>query len=161
MLPGYNSMRSMDRIINIDLLFFGIAAAWCFEYAFRKNVKWQFPVFILMVILLGLDNYVHPEKTYRTEKRIAVDRFGNMVQKMEDIPLNSVISYEPDSVDNAVAVQLDAMLASQYLGLKCLNGYTATSPGKYTPYWFHPDENTRKIWLKSVNADTLKVYVIK
>ncbi len=160
-LPGYDSMRSMDRIINIVLLFFGIAAAWSFSTAFRQKKKWELPAFILLILLLGIDNYIAPESTYRSEKSVAENRMERLVEKMRDIPKNAVISYEPDSIGLDFEVQLDAMLASQSLDLKCINGYSAMCAWDFSAFWRQPNAANRKHWLEVMNADTIKEYVIK
>lgn len=160
-LPGYDSMRSMDRIINIVLLFIGVSAAWCFATAFQQKRKWQLPAFLLLIILLGVDNYVMPKSTYRSEKSVAVHRMETLVDKMKEIPKNAVISYEPDSIAQDFAVQLDAMLASQSLNLKCVNGYSAMCPWDFSAFWRHPNEDNRVHWLNVMNSDTLNVYIIK
>lgn len=160
-LPGYDSMRSMDRIINIVFLFLGVSAGWCFVTALQQKKKGQLPVFIIIIVLLGIDNYVKPKATYRSEKSVALLRMGALMDKMREIPKNSVISYEPDSVDNDAAVQLDAMLSSQALDLKSINGYSAMCAWDFSAFWRYPNADNRIHWLKSMNADTIKVYVIK
>ena len=80
---------------------------------------------------------------------------------MKMIPKGSIISYEPDTMySHPNDYQIDAMLASQSLLLKCLNGYTATSPNEYYLYWGKPNEESRIKWLKYKGALSEKIFVI-
>jgi hypothetical protein len=80
---------------------------------------------------------------------------------MKHVPKGSLVSYEPivKGETQSFVYQIDAMLASQSLGLKCINGYSAVSPKDYHFYWLNMDEPSRNIWLtsKSINPDSLYV----
>jgi hypothetical protein len=108
-----------------------------------------------------LDNFVVPTKMYRSQKAVARERLDNLIEKMDHLPVGTLISYEPENVDNSTFIQLDAMLASQALGLKCINGYSATSPGTFTPYWNNPNSESRKFWLEKEGIDPDLPVVIK
>lgn len=160
-IPGFQSLRSLTRIIGIDLLFFGLVAGIFVKYLTEKFPKRQIVIFPLLLGFIVLDNYVDPKMTYRSPKNIARERVDALVAKMNHLPAGTLISYEPEIVDNGAAIQLDAMLASQALELKCLNGYSATSPATFTPYWIEPNAENRGYWLESVGIDPDLRVVIK
>jgi hypothetical protein len=96
------------------------------------------------------------------EKSRSQELVNGLKEKMKDIPEGSVISYEPDTLESsAIDYQINAMLASQSLKLKCINGYSSTSPKGYGDYWWNPNENTRMTWLREKNDTTMKVFVIR
>ncbi len=161
-LPGFGSMRSITRIINIELIFYAITVAFIVRNLLNNKYKLSMIWFILIASFVVADNYYKEASSYRTEKFVAQSRVKFLMEKMKDIPEKSVVSYEPIEIKtNCVEYQLDAMLAAQSLNLISVNGYTATSPGTYTNYWKNLDSASRMSWFKVNNVLDTKVYVIK
>jgi hypothetical protein len=148
-IPGFGSMQAIQRIINIELLFFGLAAAYLFK-RFLMNSKGKLLYFFLIVSVLAIDNLSEQKKFIRTNISEATERVDRLSEKLKYLPQKSIISYEPQElVDNPIYYQLDAMLATQRLGLLSINGYSATCPGQFCPFWRIPNEKNRIHWLKS------------
>jgi hypothetical protein len=146
-LPGFGSMRSMTRIINIELLFFAIAVGFVFNWLVYKFKIKQLVLFILFMPLLLLDNFCDRNHTYHIPKDATIERVDLLVNKMNQLKPGSLVSYEPDTIiGNPIEYQLDAMLASQQLNLKCVNAYSATSPPPFTDFWNKLDSVSRVKW---------------
>lgn len=161
MVPGYGSMRALQRIVNIELLFFAGAAAWLLGLVFKENKIWSYAAGFALIPLILLDNHVPSDFIHRREKTMSQQRINALIEKMKDIPKDAIVSYEPDSLESApMDYQLDAMLATQSLGLKTLNGYTATSPDGYNTYWVNPGPESRRIWLETKKMTGMKVAVV-
>lgn len=161
-LPGFSSMRSLARIINIELIFFGIATSFVFVKIFKKFTRYELVIFIAALLLLVSDNYFHNEKSYKTKVLAAKERTKEIEKAFAKIPSGSVVSYEPVKIESAsIYYQIDAMLTSQKFNLKAINGYTATCPGDYGMYWNEPNEKSRNYWLKNKNLDIDTIYVVK
>ncbi len=161
-IPGFASLRSLTRVINIELIFFAFSASFAAFLIFKRFAKYQLLIFVGLLALLVLDNYFYEGKSYRMEKAYSQNRIETLTEKMKFIPVGSVISYEPDTlINNVIDYQIDGMLAAQSMGMKSLNGYSATAPNGFSAYWNNPNEETRKIWLKEKNMDTLELFVIK
>ncbi len=161
-LPGYSSMRSITRIINIELIFFAIATAFIFSRILKKENRWIFLLFLLFTGLIIIDNYFKEGKSYRTEKRIALERINPIIDLIEKLPENAIISYEPQIIDSlSIYYHIDAMLASQYCNLKTINGYTATCPIDFSRFWDNINENSRNHWLSNKNIAFDTLFVIK
>lgn len=159
-LPGFNSMRSMTRVINVELLFFAVAVTLLFSEISNRWKSRQWLV-LLVLPLLVLDNHIDPLWTVRTKKTNVQMARKKLEQRMAYIPENSVVSYEPDSLVAPVNYyHLDMMIAAQDLNLRTINGYTARLPETYIPYARSLTEETRKKWLESRGLNP-KVYVIK
>jgi hypothetical protein len=160
-IPGFSSIRSITRIINIDVLFFGLALAVIALLILNRFVKYKVPIFILMLALLTFDNYFIEGSSYRYEKKIAQQRLKSLKEKMKDIPIGGIVSYEPVKREDAVyCYQIDAMLAAQSLGLKTVNGYSGNSPVAYQSFWYEMNEDARITWFESLNFKPDTVYVI-
>lgn len=161
-VPGFAAMRALQRIINVELVFFSIALAYLLKKHMRFSTLKNALVFVLLAFILTLDNFVYQEKTHHRIKAESKDRIKTVKSKMNHLPKWTVISYEPDSMMSApMDYQLDAMLASQQLKLFCINGYTGNSPKNYSPYWVKPNKESRLYWLQDKNVDPLSVIVIK
>lgn len=162
-LPGFSSMRSITRIINVELIFLSFFVCYLFttvQSTLKENQKKMF--FGTVLILAIIDNHFSSEACYTIQKDDVERRVDKLANKLTSIPPNTIISYEPDFLkEAAIFYQLDAMLASQKKSLTCVNGYTATSPGEFTPFWNHPNETNRKAWLDNRSLEMSKIIVIK
>lgn len=161
-LPGYSAMRSVTRIINIEILFFGISVSYVTAQVLNKTVKKNLLFFSLLLALLVCDNYVSADSIQREKVEVATKRTAAIATHFRKIPVNSVVSYEPDSMDAPTyAYQIDAMLLAQQFGMRTINAYTATSPTEFSMFWKSPNATSRNYWLSKneINFDTL--YVIR
>lgn len=160
--PGFSAMRSLTRIINIELIFFAIATALVVVKITNRKPALSFPVFLIALTLLVVDNYFDPQQSHKTAVSEAKKRTAAVEGIFAAIPPGAVVSYEPQQMNApSIHYQIDAMLTAQKCGLTTLNGYTATCPGDYGSYWNSPNASTRNYWLggKELTEDTL--YVIK
>lgn len=160
-LPGFDALRSLTRIINVELIFFSVAFGFVFNILFRKH-KWiTIITFIMLSGLFIADNYFKEGCSYRTDKNIAQSRIEALTQKMEKIPAGSIVSYEPLKMETeSIIYQLDAMLVAQNLNLRTVNGYSATSPNEYSHFWNEMTHETRMEWFRTKNFSPDTVYVI-
>jgi hypothetical protein len=159
-VPGFDSMRSITRIINIELLFFGFAAAFLLSRLLKRIAFLSIPIFIILSYFVVLDNQISDEGIHRRLVSEGKDRIDPLIEKMKHLDPGTVVSIEIDSlVDPAARYQLDAMMASQYLHLKCINGYSAVAPDFFDVYWREPNEKSRLFWLnlRGINPDEVVV----
>lgn len=160
-LPGFGSMRALQRIVNIELFFYAIAVAFIFNRIFMRENKQSFFLFLFSVSLVVSDNYMKQDYIHRHEVAESKARISPLIYQLKDLPKHSVVSYEPDSVDSSINdYHLDMMLASQSLNLITLNGYTSTSPDGYSAFWSEPSESTRKTWLSKKNILNQKIVIV-
>ncbi len=157
-IPAYDSMRALQRIINIELVYFAVAVGLLARLLFKK-VKYQTLLFLFLMLLLVGDNLVKKEGLYVTSIKEANDRVEAIVQKVGSQEVK-ILSLEPDSLLEKVYIhQIDAMLAAQQLGVKTINGYSGTSPAGYGEFWHKPNAENRKNWcrLKGVKQSELTI----
>lgn len=160
-LPGFNSMRSLTRIINIELLLYGFAVSLIAILLFKRFKKKQLSVFFILLTFIVIDNYFKSEYIYSIDKKVAQLRVNKLIDKMNNIPEGSIVSYEFSGiVDSEVYHQIDGMLSAQSLDLKCLNAYTADLPEGFYHYFMTPSKESREIWFKKKDIQPDTVYVI-
>ncbi|MDI1355526.1 MAG: hypothetical protein PSX36_11435 [bacterium] len=159
--PGYGSMRALQRIISIELLFFALAVAFVMKLIFKKQRAINALIFLGLLALLISDNYLREGTVHNREVADNKRRVEEVVRKIGQVGANAIISYEPDTViDDCIHYQLDAMLAAQTLGLRTLNGYSATSPQGYSPYWIKPNKESREAWLRAKKISGKDILVV-
>jgi hypothetical protein len=160
-IPGFASLRCLTRIINIQVLFFGFSVSYIFTIIWKQKIKIKYVTFILFFSLLIIDSYFYADKIYKKEKSDAQNREARVIERVKNLPKNSVVSYEPLQIESSIIdYQIDAMLAAQTLNLFCLNGYSSTSPPNYGKYWEHPDSLSRMEWLKNKDLGNKKIAVV-
>lgn len=162
-LPGFSAMRSLARIINVELLFMGLAVGFLFITLKERLHRIPFIVFVVFLALLTIDNYMYPEKVLRSEKSLFQSRHEKMVSKLNHLTKGSIISYEPEMLnDNIAHVQLDVMLASQALQLKSVNGYSGSAPHNFYKFWNTPNEESRLFYFERFTDKEIgQVVVVK
>jgi hypothetical protein len=161
-IPGFSSMRSLTRIINIELLFFAFSIALIMNHLLQKFPKRNILIVFSFSILVFFDNYFDGAKSYKTTVNEAKERTKIIESSFAFIPKGSLVSYEPiEIIDNPIAYQIDAMLTAQMFGLKTVNGYTATCPREYSKFWNEINEESRNFWLNGKKLDVDTLYVVQ
>lgn len=161
-LPGFSAMRAVNRVINIELIFFAIATALVFSFIWKSRFRHKTTIFVVTFTLILIDNSFEGRKAYRTKVSTATNRTNQIDRVYAAIPTGSVVSYEPvKSESSSMNIHLDAMLVSQKYNLIAVNGYTAVSPDAYGSYWHEPNEVSRNYWLSNKTVDHGTLYVVK
>ncbi len=160
-LPGYGSLRSLTRIINIELIFFAIIITFFTQLLLKKKNLSSALVFVFLAGVFMGDNFNFAEPLCRTEKSMAQNRVNDVMLKMRSFPPKSIVSYEPAKIElDPLVYQIDAMLATQSLNLTAVNGYSATAPVGFDVYWAGLNEKTRLHWFEVKKCKPDTVYVV-
>lgn len=162
MMPGFGSMRALERIINIHLLFFSIAVTYVFALVFNTPFKFKIPLFIVFTGLIIIDNYCPHDASYTTSKQESMMKVNDLIEKMKSLPKGSIVSCETDKPQPRILTcQIDVMLATQSLGLKSINGYSGYNPPGYNDYADYMNADARKKWISSKNLNPDSVHIIQ
>lgn len=158
-IPGFGALRSLDRMINLELLF----AALAFVYIAKKYLlkKERFWMFAVAMAVLVVDNYKEDVSGMTIGKVESQERVNIVLAKLTDFSDEDVLCYQPDTlIENCIYYQLDAMLAAQEKGVKSVNGYSATSPYGFDLFWRELNDEGRRKWMEMSGADTTHVVVV-
>ena len=160
-VPGYGALRDLTRIINIELIFFSVAVSFVYALIVKnKNSYYKIFIFLLIFAIGIIDNYMKGSATFRTEKIISQNRMFNLKKELTGLKEGSIFSYEPtEIIGNSIFYNIDAMLVSQELSLKTVNGYSGTSPNGYSNYWKSPNSENRLLYFKTQNFYPDTIYV--
>ncbi len=161
-IPGFSVMRSLNRLINVEVFFFILILVFTFNELSKKNksIRWIVAFFPLIIII---DNRIDPDKVmtydkWKSKERIAVVR--NEISNHYNPKYKAIVCIE-DNVIDVVSFHLDVMLAAQELNVPCVNSYTGHNPNEYNDFFNKIDKKSVLIWYKFNNIDTLVVQTIK
>jgi Fascin domain len=156
-LPGFGSMRSMDRIVNVQAMYF--ATIMVMVFATISTRTWgQLALACCLPLAVVVDNKIDVRELKRYDKHDArklVDRvvldmqlqWDSSAQAIAYTPARGMMTGEEDYM-RSVGVHLSAMLAAQQLGVATVNAYTGKYPGNYEAFWERLDQHTLNDWCR-------------
>ncbi|MDQ3099867.1 MAG: hypothetical protein M3R08_00650 [Bacteroidota bacterium] len=161
-LPGFSALRAMDRMINVQIMFF-ILMFTLVAGAFAERSKWSTIMAIALPVLVIVDNRIDVSELKRFDKwqaRAMVDEIERyMTAQLHEgykaiayTPLLAVI--EPELVhDRTITMNLTAMLAAQQIGRPIVNAYTGSYPPNYMDFFDHMDDRSLDRWCEYNGID--------
>lgn len=162
-LPGFSSMRSINRIINTEILYFILILVFVFKELITINKNFKL-IILILPILVVFDNLIYPQKIMRFDKKESINEI-NFVKKnilLQNIKHLPNIAYLPlkNIEDQNIITHLNVMLATQELGLSCINAYSGSLPKGLGDFCNKMDYFTFNEWLKICNYDPKNVQII-
>lgn len=162
-IPGFSSMRSIDRFINLEVLLFVLVFVFSFKVVLKVYPKFRYFVYLLPVLVV-LENQADPTKVKRFDKKVSqlhIDAFKDNIKKQYDPKFDAIaymafqtyVSPEESAYMNTVATALDVMIACQELNMKCVNSYTGFDPGNYLNFFYEPRDKTLEEWCQFTQSD--------
>lgn len=148
-LPGFGSLRSIDRVINVEILFFMMVTALVLNELSRQK-KLDKLFFIILPFIAITDNMVDPEAVIRMDKRAVQERTHMMKSKITSQisgyrgPIAYLYTGTPWKFFES---QLDVMIACQELGIRCVNGYSGYYPPMLNAFLTSGTEKNLADWL--------------
>jgi hypothetical protein len=162
-LPGFSSMRSINRVINTEVLFFILLLVFVFKELLSIK-KWVKQFILVLPILVVFDNLIYPQNIMRFDKQESINEINSVKksiiqQNTKHLP---VIVYLPlkNIGGQNIGIHLNVMLASQELGLSCVNAYTGSTPKGYDGFWKKMDDFTYRQWLEINHINPQNVQII-
>lgn len=154
-LPGFSAMRAIDRIINVQAMYF--AAVMVMVGAAVTTKAWTRTLIgVCLPILIGVENKVDVNALKRYDKYAAqelVDRVVLDLQLQHDsaarayayTPARGVLPFAEDHT-RTIHMHLTAMLAAQQLGVPIVNAYSGSYPGNHMTFWDRQDQRSLDDW---------------
>ncbi|MEO6883384.1 MAG: hypothetical protein ABI199_05080 [Bacteroidia bacterium] len=156
-IPGFSSMRAIGRIINVLLFLFALIVVYLLCWV-EKSIKYKNVFFVFIAIASVIDQYsTQAMPAYnKKESQLRVLNIENKLRAKNYKQYNAFAFIPSDEKQSSPFVQLDGMMASQDLQIPTVNGYTATSPGEFTPFWNDHDSISLQYWLNLKKMDIIK-----
>jgi hypothetical protein len=154
-LPGFSSMRSINRIINVEIMFFVLVFVFVFNElgkisALAKKIILAFPLLII------IDNLIDPNEVLRFDKAESQKQIAEVKKNIESqydkkYPAIAYMSSEifpKEAIElNVARVQLNVMFAAQELRIPCVNAYTGSYPDDYLDFLARSNDWSLSKWL--------------
>ncbi len=155
LIPGFEAVRAVSRIVQIELFFLGGLIAVVIDQLVKEDWKLSKRIFALGLVTLFViaDQFVWDSGLNRHSKKNSQFRLNALKEQIlfEDYRSADAFVYIPSDHFEVYKYHMDAMLVSQEIGLPTVNGYSAFSPESFEPFFEHPNnENFMKTQNKSV-----------
>jgi hypothetical protein len=145
-LPGFSSLRSVDRIINVQVMFFVLLFVFALRPLFAAPRR-AWLTALLLPLLVVQDNRWDMASQMRFNKRDAQELVTEVQRRItreyKGSKMYDAIAYTPyfgiagpgETHDRLIKLHLTAMLAAQDLGIPTVNAYTGYYPDKYMGFF--------------------------
>lgn len=161
LIPGARAIRVVARYLVIAVFLYSVVSAFFLDRFLSNSNKYTILVIIVLPILLVMDNIQFakehgPQKrNFQKRSKLIVEKYNKQKNKNPDAKAFAYV-FNLDSVPNedlkkrmTAQMHVDAMMASQLIGLPCVNGYSAKAPPDYMDYFLKPNEKQISAWLNS------------
>jgi hypothetical protein len=157
-LPGFGSMRSINRIINAQIILIVLLMVAVLKV--YETSKWK-NLLLLLPLLVIIDN-----STSYWERRYQKQEVQKREQETKDriqkyVTGNKAIAYQHYNLLGQEAfAHLDVMIACQDLNVPCVNAYTGLYPDKYKGFLNGEGLDSLTVWLTANNKSINDVVVV-
>ena len=152
-LPGFGSMRSVNRIINAEIILIVLLMVAVLKVI--ENTKWRNMLLLLPLLVIIDNSTAYWERQYK--KQEVQQREKETKQRIQKYSTgNKAIAYQHYNLAGQEAFShLDVMIACQDLNVPCVNAYTGLYPNKYKGFFNGEGLDSLTAWLtangKSIN----------
>ncbi len=161
-IPGFNSMRAINRITNVEVMFFVLIFAFIFKelLVVRTWTKW---IVYFLPLLAIVDNLIEPQEIPRYNKKNSQIEIEAVTQKIKNVYTEdyAAIAYMPPKVENEMAMHINTMLAAQSLNIPCVNAYSGHYPHEYIDFFGKYNDTALTRWCVANNLDEKLILKIK
>ncbi|MEO5569820.1 MAG: hypothetical protein ABIT08_17815 [Bacteroidia bacterium] len=147
-IPGFSSMRSMNRIMNIEVFFFILIFVFVFN-ELSKSYRMINGLILSFPLLIIIDNLIDPKEIKVYDKGESQKEIQFVKEKiMNKYNKNYIaIAFKPKNImEVETERQLDVMLATQELNISCVNAYTGYSPTAFIDFYKQADRKALNKW---------------
>lgn len=160
-IPGAKAIRMVSRYIVIAIFFWSIISALSLDHILDFFGKWKIVLMVVLPVFMVADNIYIPadrsvvKKDFQKRSALIVEKYESQKYKNPTAKVFSV-HFNTDSIPEmnkkmnaAILYHIDVMMASQVIGLPCVNGCSAKGPPDYDNYFLNPNEKNLNAWLHS------------
>lgn len=164
-IPGFEAVRAVSRIVQLELFFLGGLVAIIIDQLVKSN--WtsskQWIVFSLIIIFVVIDQIQWKSGLNSFSKKNDQYRVAVLKDRIKEQYTHqySAFVYLPSSHFEVYKFHVDAMLASQDLGIPTINGYSAFSPRLHEKFFEWPNQNTLAMIIDGAVLNEDKILMVK
>lgn len=165
-LPGFSSMRSLDRLINVEIILFVLVFVFVCRELSLFNRAFRIAMLCLPVLVVA-DNLIDHWELKNFEKKDAQEAVRTLREQMQQqgkgaeavfyTPVQTYSDNKDELYFRRVYLATTAMLAAQDLNVPCVNGYSGFFPGNSESVFYFSDDRTLQDWCDFTHADIHKI----
>ncbi|MCO6499619.1 MAG: hypothetical protein J5I47_04470 [Vicingus serpentipes] len=166
-LPGFASMRALNRIINVEIMFFILIAIYVSHELSKKSfLKLKIIYFLpLLVIMDNVYNLNWDVRRFNKEESIQkVEVIKNQISqagiKKHQVVAVALNKEKENSHIDIIDHHISVMLASQELHLSCVNGYSGSYPDNYMSFFDNTDLESLTSWCQQNNISQDAIHLV-
>jgi len=129
-IPSFTNLRAHTRFFYV--IFFAIVYFITFSIHYIEKTQGKKILYYLIFSIIFLESQIYPieSSNFEAEKR-EIEKYKNLILKDGEKDSIFLFASTPDTLKNDIGNylknEINAMLASQDLGIKTINGYTSIS----------------------------------
>jgi len=160
-MPGFGSMRSINRIINIVIIFQIFIFVFVFK-GLQEKFKVAGKLFLFLPLLVVLDNSVaYWERTFsKSEVQNEVKALADRIAAQRNPSYKAIAYQHKNFFGRETPSHLNVMLASQDLNIKCINAYTGLFPPNFQGFADTEGTDSLKRWMDYNKEDASNIQII-
>ena len=158
-LPGMESMRLTSRFMILETFFLIWLTLFFIDYLFKRGSVALYSIIILIAITDNLFDTAQLPITKKEDRNKRLEDMSRLIsfKNRERKKIIAVISTGPQE---DVVMQIDAMLATQKMGIYTLNGYSSTCYGDLCGAYNDTTHVKLSQWLRTNNIEEKRVQFI-
>jgi len=154
-LPGMRSLSVINRFMHAELFIIILILVKLLE---SKSFKYG----LIILGLTILDNSFNPERVIRYEKEKIMDRRLHTISEIQKQVTSEHLAFVIiDKSELPFNVHLDAMIASNYLDIPTINGYSSTCPRQFGSFFNYNTFEGLSNWLKYNDLKRNQILIIE
>ncbi|MBL0095255.1 MAG: hypothetical protein IPP46_01280 [Bacteroidetes bacterium] len=160
-VPGFGSLRGMNRLINAEIIFFILLFVFVFKFLMQRYKSIYYFVSLLPLLVIVDNSTTYWERRYnKVDAQWYVNNIKGIIQTKYDSSRVAIAFQSMNFLNRVTESHLDVMLATQELGIPCVNAYTGLFPDGFQGFFDAEGKDSLFRWLSIKNIDTTKVDVI-
>lgn len=165
-LPGFSSMRAINRVINVNVIFILFFAAEILYQYLKEYSRFYFILLTIPVLVFVDNSYYLNWEVKRYEKSTSQTELKYIQERLssEYKPAFKAVAFQlPEGElthEQVINHHISTMLACQALGYTSVNGYTGNYPNNYMPFFDHVSKKSLNLWLESNQRSRSEVQLI-
>lgn len=160
-MPGFGSMRSINRIINIIIIFQIVIFVFVFK-GLQEKYKLAGKVMLFLPLMVVIDNSVtYWERTFsKVEVQNEVKAVADRIAAQQNPSYKAIAYQHKNFFGKETPSHLNVMLACQDLNIKCVNAYTGLFPPNFQGFADTEGIDSLYRWMNYNHSDTSGIQII-
>ncbi len=161
-IPGFDSLRAVNRIMNVEIILFTLIFVFVFDAFKYLPAKFRKLLYFLPLLVV-IDNLIIPEATSRFNKKESQQLVTTKINEIKHQTRDpkKPIAYIPLKLsEREYELYLSIMIACQNLNVRCVNGYSGSTPHELIDFYCKGNIESLEKWCNHNNINISDLNII-